>query len=1444
MTKRDWWWAVVPAVVAYSLASGSRLSAEFPYPANPRPCGASQVDEGCIEARDFAAYLFLPEATPPLVPNDFTGGSSWKLGSGQTGNPEIDSSPQELFGVTGSSVDRAWQVTTGRPDVLIAVLDSGIRWHRQLPDLVGKFYLNRGELPIPENSSNEFDPWDRNRDGVFNVRDYEASGGWPQDSRVGDANGNGLLDPEDLIFLFSDGRDDDGNGYVDDISGWDFFEDDNDPLDEVEYGHGTGEAHDSTAEANNGGSVGTCPNCMALMVRVGDSFVAEVNAFARGVLFAVDSGASVIQEALGTLNHSSFGQAAIDYAYRRGVVVIASAADEESRHHNFPAAYERTVVVNSVTRFASIAGLTMEPQSYLYLNGCTNYGPQIALAVPSTACSSEATGLASGIAGLVQSAARNEVDRGRLTRYRTDTGKFAPYALSANEVKQLLIQSADDINFDARPDLGLPQNYQVSLALPQGIQSARFPSIAGFDQYFGYGRINARRAVELVREARIPPEAELWSPKWFTIVSPDQGSLEVEGRVAANRSQGFHWELAVAPGVQPAESDFVIVATGEEERARAGILGRIDLVDLAARMPHGAEGPPVAVGGQPDPDRYTVTVRLRVRDATGNFGEDRRAWFLHRDRDAFPGTPKRLGSDGAAAPVFVDVTGDGADDLVVATSEGTVHLFTGADLQEPPGWPVHTDPMEVHLDSPAFRSGELSVPHAPILGMPAVGDLDRDGQVEIVAADLYGKVYVWQANGQRRPGFPVRTHLEFSFPLRSEREQLPDMRLVPDRIHRLDPDNRLARGFVAGPVLGNLDSSEDGSLEIIAGAMDRHVYAWFSDGRPVPGWPVLLKDPTKVLSVDPVTNRVQLAPGAGQRMGTKIIVPPSLGDLDGDGRLEVVAAVNEAYRERMSAVITNVVLNFLQVGGALEGGNTRVYAIDSAGTNRGSRPVPFGWNAEAFLPGWPVKLAMLTTELLPVVGTGSNGPAALADLDRDGKLEVAASSMLGPAYIFRATGESFLGNAAGTIPRTLAADVFGPGSPAVDGPSYPALGAVVLAEMLGPGQGFQALAPTAGLGKLLDANLPARQFPAENHLAMWDVMSEGRLADVAKFRVGYPHVVNDLQFFVAPVAADITGDGIAEAIAGSGVFDLYAVDAFGAEAPGWPKFTGGWSIGSPAVGDLDADGRLEVAAVTREGGFFIFRTQGRSCGHIPWRQYHHDPWSTGNYHTDAWLPAPPFGSVSLVGENVVVLSGPATPGDDSWCGAPARIELRASLEPVVGPDSFERATLLPLTSPPQAAGRDNPLRVGARLPEGVFGRLYFAARTEDEAGNRSRIVDLGVVEVLAPSPTQPKTATPSSTMSPLPTPTEAPTATSTATLTATLPPPTPTVNSRLPTPTRSAVGNAAAHRDDSGACAVVGDAENDRGSVLMLFLVGLAIAWCRPRQWWGIGWRKPNCTDA
>jgi hypothetical protein len=170
----------------------------------------------------------------------------------------------------GTAVDLAWGITKGRDDVRIAVLDSGIEWRNAgaMKELATKAYVNLGEATPPCAAPSG----DCNGDGRFDISDFGA---------VADRNGNGMT-REDLILdpAFADGVD--ANGYVDDIAGWDSLFGDNNPLDTVNYGHGTGEARDFTAAENGTGDVGTCPGCRFIPVRVGDSFIADGGRFAAG----------------------------------------------------------------------------------------------------------------------------------------------------------------------------------------------------------------------------------------------------------------------------------------------------------------------------------------------------------------------------------------------------------------------------------------------------------------------------------------------------------------------------------------------------------------------------------------------------------------------------------------------------------------------------------------------------------------------------------------------------------------------------------------------------------------------------------------------------------------------------------------------------------------------------------------------------------------------------------------------------------------------------------------------------------------------------------------------------------------------------------------------------------------------------------------------------------
>ena len=100
--------------------------------------------------------------------------------------------------------------------------------------------------------------------------------------------------------------------------------------------------------------------------------------------------------------------------------------------------------------------------------------------------------------------------------------------------------------------------------------------------------------------------------------------------------------------------------------------------------------------------------------------------------------------------------------------------------------------------------------------------------------------------------------------------------------------------------------------------------------------------------------------------------------------------------------------------------------------------------------------------------------------------------------------------------------------------------------------------------------------------------------------------------FCGPAVADISGDGMNEAIYGSGGYMLYAWDGTRTlMAEGWPKFTGHWILGSPAVGDIDGDGYLDVVISTREGWIHAWSTEGHADQTIEWASLHHDPAKPG-----------------------------------------------------------------------------------------------------------------------------------------------------------------------------------------------------------------------------------------
>jgi subtilisin family serine protease len=190
------------------------------------------------------------------------------------------------WGLTKIGADTAWNTVRGTPSVVIAIIDSGIDMSH--PDLVAQRWTNPGEIP-------------------------------------------------------NNGFDDDNNGYVDDVYGWNFVGGNNNISDD--NGHGTLVAGVAGAATNNGmGIAGMCWYCRLMIVKVMNSGgTANYSDIAAGVAYASAKGAHVINLSLGGYANSATLQAAIDAA--TNAVIVGGAGNDNVTTPFYPAAYANVIGV-------------------------------------------------------------------------------------------------------------------------------------------------------------------------------------------------------------------------------------------------------------------------------------------------------------------------------------------------------------------------------------------------------------------------------------------------------------------------------------------------------------------------------------------------------------------------------------------------------------------------------------------------------------------------------------------------------------------------------------------------------------------------------------------------------------------------------------------------------------------------------------------------------------------------------------------------------------------------------------------------------------------------------------------------------------------------------------------------------------------------------------------
>lgn len=196
------------------------------------------------------------------------------------------------------NASQAWDITTGAPDVVVAVVDTGVDVTHE--DLAQNIWYNPNEIP-------------------------------------------------------NNGVDDDNNGCVDDVNGCSFVTDSSPGCQNVtngfindDIGHGTFVAGIIAAAANGKGIVGVARNVKIMPIKVLDCYGAgDSVAVARGILYAAKNGARVVNLSLGGLEEAQVVNDAVAQAELAGVIVIAAAGNSGAAGVAFPARLDRVLAVGA-----------------------------------------------------------------------------------------------------------------------------------------------------------------------------------------------------------------------------------------------------------------------------------------------------------------------------------------------------------------------------------------------------------------------------------------------------------------------------------------------------------------------------------------------------------------------------------------------------------------------------------------------------------------------------------------------------------------------------------------------------------------------------------------------------------------------------------------------------------------------------------------------------------------------------------------------------------------------------------------------------------------------------------------------------------------------------------------------------------------------------------------
>lgn len=337
-----------------------------------------------------------------ITPNDQYFSRQWGLHNDGT----FSLSPA----ISGADVKMkdAWEISTGSTNISVAIIDSGIRMGH--PEFAGRLLINQNE--------------------------------------------------------YINGVDDDGNGYIDDVNGWNFVKNNNDPTDD--HGHGTNVTGIAVANADNGiGYAGVDWNCKLLPIKALDiNNLGTTSNLIASIYYALNRNVNVISMSISGPGYSAVYHNAVKAAYNANIPFIVSMGNFNNNTLRYPAAFPETIAVGSTDPNDQRTA----PFFWNSVSG-SSYGNHIDVVAPGNY-----------IYGL---------SRTSDTDYNTYFG--------GTSMATPLVAGIVTLMLSLKPMLTVEQVRSILRNTAQDQVGKPGEDTAGFDQYHGAGRVNAYEALLAVQ---------------------------------------------------------------------------------------------------------------------------------------------------------------------------------------------------------------------------------------------------------------------------------------------------------------------------------------------------------------------------------------------------------------------------------------------------------------------------------------------------------------------------------------------------------------------------------------------------------------------------------------------------------------------------------------------------------------------------------------------------------------------------------------------------------------------------------------------------------------------------------------------------------------------------------------------------------------------------------